>query len=217
MFLRIAILAALALLATTGCQHKPTTQTNVVTQDIKRDSRINELLTEAEIAIQKKRLTTPVEDNAYLRYLQVLAEDPGNNEAEQGIARIVETYLGWAVEAINRDQFSRASSMLNKANSLDEANPAIKTLRHRLATARHTEKVDYKISNQELQNRATSLSTKLAEIAAKLESEGAKARINAQTDADARWIYQQLNNATDSRVRATIQTGTPPSVQLSFP
>ncbi len=214
---RTVILAVLALLAITGCQQTPPVKKIVIKQDFERLERIDRLLNEAEVAFQKQRLTTPVEDNAYLRYLQVLAEDPGNLEAEAGISRLVETYLAWAVDAIDKDQFSRATNMLNKANSLDEANLAIDTLRTRLKKAQNSEKLVFEISQQDLNQRSELITAKITEIANLLETRNATARIKAWTDSDARWIYQQLNEATASRVRATIQTGSSPSVQLSFP
>jgi hypothetical protein len=42
-------------------------------------------------------------------------------------------------------------------------------------------------------------------------------KIRARTDADGRWIYQQMNLGTETRLRATIHTGLPPAVQLSYP
>ena len=46
--------------------------------------RINLLLSDAFLAFQDDRLTTPIEENAYLIYMQVLSIDPENNYANLG-------------------------------------------------------------------------------------------------------------------------------------
>ncbi len=177
---------------------------------------IDQLLTLAEQALQKQRLTTPVDDNAYLRYLQVLARDPKNPYALAGIARIVETYISWAVDAMDRDLYTRAANMLTKAGSVDEDHPALKPLWTRLETAREREKSLIRISQNDLQQRTSALAEQLGDIAAGA-GPNVIVKIRAPSDADARWIYQQLNAGTESRLRATISTGLAPSVQLSHP
>ena len=210
------------LISITGCQSTVPSQPEVPRQSVPGPTaqqliRIDNLLSEAERAIQQQRLTTPVDDNAYLRFLQVLSVDPDNLEAEAGISRIVETYLGWASAAIERDELSRATGMLNKANSLDESHPAITSLRQRINSIRQTEKQLFKIAASDLTSRSPELALQLAELAISSEARGAIAKIIAKTDAEARWIYQQMNLATETRLRATIHTGVSSSVQLSFP
>ena len=184
---------------------------------IEPDPRVDQLLNQAELALLRQRLTTPVDDNAYLRYLQVLAIDPDNLEAEAGLARIVEIYLSWASEAIQREDFRRAENMLNKAGSVDEQNPSIQSMRQRMSFVKAQERMTLRISQSELNSRSNDLQQKLAELATIAEERRAVAKIRARTDADARWIYQQMNLATESRIRATIESGVEPSVQLNFP
>lgn len=181
------------------------------------EDEINQLLGLAEQALAKQRLTTPADDNAYLRYLQVLARDPDNTYALAGIARIVETYLSWAVAAIEQDSYVRAANMLTKAGSVDEAHPALKPLWSRLEAARQREKQIIKISENDLKLRSPELASQLQAIATDHVSNEVVVKIRAATDADARWIYQQLNLGTENRIRATINTGHSPSVQLSHP
>ena len=222
-FARFSIVPIL-LLCLSGCQSiNATRQTtpdvyqavsNAAEEQIRR---IDQLLNEAEIALLRQRLTTPVDDNAYLRYLQVLAMDPSNAEAEAGISRIVEVYLSWASEAIDREDFSRATNMLNKANSVDEDNQSIVAIRQRMDAIRQQEKLFLEVNRAELSQKSSELQKKLADVAKIAESRNAVARIHAPTDAQARWIYQQMNLATERRIRATIQSGMAPGVQLNFP
>lgn len=181
-----------------------------------QSTEVERLLTLAERALQKQRLTTPAEDNAYLRYLQVLSREPGNPDALAGIARIVETYISWAVDAMDRDLYGRAANMLTKAGSVDENHPALTPLWTRLEAARERDKRTIKINPKDLTQRTSSLAEQLRNIAADAEP-NVIVKIRAISDADARWIYQQLNSGTDTRIRATISTGLAPSVQLSYP
>lgn len=218
-----AMFALSFILVNSGCTSTTTAVAIVPPEPVRETTlpgpnrEIDQLLTAAEQALQRKRLTTPAEDNAYLRYLQILSRDPDNREAIAGIARIVETYLSWAALALERDQYARAESMLNKANSVDDQHPAIEVFRERLLDLQSQERSIIKISQSDLTNRSAQLSSQLRQIAENYAGQCSIIKIRAQTDADARWIYQQMNLGTESRLRATIQSGHPPSVQLSYP
>ena len=73
----------------------------------------------------ESRLTTPIEDNAYYRYLQVLAIDPTNEDANTGISNIVEEYLDWSLESVANRNFRAATNYLNTARSVDDTHPNI--------------------------------------------------------------------------------------------
>jgi len=180
-------------------------------------SRVSILLGDAERAFALKRLTTPLDDNAYYRYLQVLSIEPNNQAAQQGIQKIVETYLAWSISSIGAKQYRRATNMLDKARSLDEQHPSIKALESRISRAKNSRKESFQLDGSTLSNRTDSLIGKLHEIGRAADEQNAKVRIIAPTDADGRWIYQQLNDASMERIRATIELGNPPSVQLTVP
>jgi hypothetical protein len=179
--------------------------------------RVNSLLGQAETAFALKRLTTPLDDNAYYRYLQVLSIEPNNQAAQQGIEKIVETYLAWSISSIDAKQYRRATNMLNKARSLDEQHPSIKALESRISRAKNSRNESFQLDRSALKNRTATVIGKLHEIGRAAEEQNAKVRIVAPTDADGRWIYQQLNEASADRIRATIELGDPPTVQLTLP
>lgn len=216
------ILSILVLMVLGGCHTTPDQQ-ETATQRISKpipaeqSAEISLLLARAEQAMQKQRLTTPPDDSAYLRYLQVLSRDPDNQDALLGLSRIVETYLSWAVAALNRDEFSRASAMLTKANSVDENHPDLAPLWARLETARQRERDLIALPAEQVTERSTALAQRLREMAENSQSRETIIKIRARTDADGRWIYQQMNLGTETRLRATIHTGLPPAVQLSYP
>ena len=178
---------------------------------------IDTLLTEAERAFARKRLTTPLDDNAYYRYLQVLSREPENSAARQGIQQIVETYLAWSIAAIEAGQYRRATDMLNKARSVDELHLSIEALENRIEQAQMSRSDAFKLDQRALTGRGEAVIGKLHEIGRSAERHKARVRIVAATDADGRWIYQQLNAASLNRIRATIELGSPPGILLTYP
>ncbi|HEY7885141.1 MAG TPA: tetratricopeptide repeat protein [Cellvibrionaceae bacterium] len=71
-------------------------------------------LLRAEQALAQDRLMLPAHDSAYLYYQRVLAVDPGNRAAEQGLARIAERYLALAESAVEQGQHSQAQTYLER-------------------------------------------------------------------------------------------------------
>lgn len=71
-------------------------------QQTEPDPEINELLAQAEQALSNNRLTVPSGDNAYLYYQKVLALDPGNAQARDGMQRILERYRQLAQQRLNK-------------------------------------------------------------------------------------------------------------------
>jgi type II secretory pathway predicted ATPase ExeA len=69
---------------------------------------ISDLVTLARTAIRKDRLLIPEGNNAYGYYQQVLALDPDNTDARDGLKRIVERYIELAGRAIDRRDETRA-------------------------------------------------------------------------------------------------------------
>jgi len=80
-----------------------------------REQRIAALLEEAERLYGEKKLTTPEENSALARYRAVLALDPDNREARNGLARIVETYVDWATAAEDRGDPAKAERYYGRA------------------------------------------------------------------------------------------------------
>ncbi|HJN52706.1 MAG: hypothetical protein QF828_06920 [Pseudomonadales bacterium] len=179
---------------------------------------IEELLLEAADALAQNRLTTPAEDCAYYRYLSVLALDPGNREALQGIHDIVEKYLDWAIRDANENNFRRAESYLNKARTVDETHPNIDAVAEQIAQKSNARIMTYRLSTEGLNIRASWITDELVDIGTEVQQQNATVVITARSDAEARWIYQQLNHATgDVRVRAEVKMGAIPSVRLIYP
>ena len=176
---------------------------------------IQRLLREAEEAFSDDRLTTPVEDNAWYRYLRVLVLDPHNQAAQEGISDIVEKYLDWAIQDIDAGYLRKAHNYLNKVRVIDATHPNLPAVEKRLSEEESTRQQIINLSRFDLDNHATSLATKLFRLGAQIQKNNARVVIVARNDAEGRWIYQQLNRAEDGpRIRARIQLDTIPSLRI---
>ena len=179
--------------------------------------RINILLSDAFLAFQDNRLTTPVEENAYLIYMQVLSIDPENNYANLGLTEIVEKYLDWALNAAEQKHYRKALDYLNKARSIDDAHPNINAVYMQIEESKLEKQLEFKLSVSALQNRSDNVAIQLEKIALIVEEHNASVVIAARSDKDGRWIYKQLNDSTTTRVKATFLPSTVPFVRVLYP
>ena len=221
----IALLAAMLIVPISGCKStldgyspSPSTPTVIPAPNRPvRDPKIQQLLEEAYYAFIESRLTTPVEDNAYFRYLQVLSIDPSNEDANRGISNIVEQYLDWSIESLQNRHFRAAANYLNKARSVDELHPNITAVATRITEYKNSKEENYLLDPSSLTNRSKSTRIELEAIAARMQKTSATIIIVARNDPEGRWIYQQLNNQTDSRVKARFEQNSKPSIRLIIP
>lgn len=218
-------LTALAALLLVGCEawlHPPVPPPDEdvtpapAPEESARRKEIEFLLDEAYTAFQQDKLTTPLNDNAYYRYLRVLSLDPENAEAEQGINDIVEKYLEWAIDYARDGRFSMARRHLNKARSVDETHPNIPAVAKLIDDQATADRMTYRLSPDRLRQRTPSMVEELVGIGREASSQGATVVIYARSDEEGRWIYQQLNSATPERIRARIELSTPPRIRLVY-
>ena len=184
--------------------------------DSATQQKIDQLLDQAHFAYEKGRLTTPLDDNAYYRYLRVFSLDPTNRLAEQGLTEIVEKYLEWAIDSVEQQRFRTAVDFLNKARSVDETHPNINAVEKLIQNRRSVSREIYDLAPDALNSRQNELIIRLQCIARQVDLRQARVIIIARNDPEGRWIYQQLNNATETRIRATFQAGPRPSIHLLF-
>ena len=150
-----------------ACSTNPPNET-VQTQPIdepETENRIEELLFLAEEAFSRDRLTTPVNDNAYLWYLQVLAVDNENVAANHGISDIVERYLSWALDRSDAGDFESAFDYIAKAKSIDDTHPNISAVEAHVASKTALRVAHFPISKHQLVNKSDALKGQLLEIA----------------------------------------------------
>ncbi len=190
-----------------GCQTSPQEQVPapVKKMPLEETQRIQFLLGEAVQAFEESKLTTPLDDNAYLKYLQVLSIDPHNLMAEQGIANIVEKYLAWSMDAVDSGRYRKAVDYLNKAKSVDEQHPNIVSVENLITNHMEGERKTFVLTRTEINEKNPETIARLQTIAADITKFDARIVIEAPSDPAARWIYQQLNEATPDRVSARFE------------
>lgn len=79
---------------------------------------VEQLLSEAETALAVDRLTTPPGDNAYDRFMAVLALQPDNQQALDGVEKIRQRYLGFIKSLVERGEFYAVPTLTQKARDV---------------------------------------------------------------------------------------------------
>ncbi|MEM7402141.1 MAG: hypothetical protein AAF304_09360, partial [Pseudomonadota bacterium] len=96
---------------------EPKLTTNSSEQDIKEvddETTIDNLLVLAEEQLNNKQLTTPIGANALETYQKILAKEPGNKLAIDGVKKVHDTYMNWAEYYKHNDQ-EKAERFYSKA------------------------------------------------------------------------------------------------------
>jgi hypothetical protein len=184
---------------------------------------INSLLSEADYCLSQNRLLNPIADNAHDRYRSVLLMDPENERAKTGLQTISLRFVELARTAAKRGSLSEAQSYIRDARAIDN-NPVVQdaaeTLRKQVSSAPAPKA--YVAGEGEVILDAKLLQAKDAQINAQLTGVAQKAKqtdqfvlIIARSDAEGRWIYQQLRTAVPGYlVRGDIKLGSPARVKL---
>ncbi len=199
-----------------GAPEEPQIVREVSREDAARLEEIGRLLTEAELAFADDRLTTPIDDNAYLRYLGVLFIDPENAAARQGIASIVEKYLTWALDAAESGNQRRARRFLTSASAVDERHPGIESIGARIEELENASQDRHVLSSREVSARSDTAIEELKRLARLADERDALVIISARNDAEGRWIYQQMNEATPLRIRARLELAGRPMIRMLY-
>lgn len=184
-------------------------------------------LDEADAALSDDRLLTPVGDNAHDRYRAALLLDPHNTRAVSGLQSIVIRYLDLSRMAATRGALAQAETFLERAREVDDDNPLVQEMAEVIATERERRRTQasverdgerYALNAQQLSERAPELVEQLQALAKTVEQSGAFVWITARTDAEGRWIYQQMREAVPGYLlRGDIHLGSPPRIELEAP
>jgi tetratricopeptide (TPR) repeat protein len=169
-------------------------------------------------ALRADRLMTPAEDSAYHYFSRVLAFEPDNAVAHDGLRDIALRYVQLAGAASRQGQFDNAEAFLRRAEDVDDELPALAAARQTLATARAQTHSVHKLNNRELAQRQPAIVQKLEEIAGLVAASNTFVLITAPNDELGRWIYAQLQTSmAQARLRADIEIGEQASVRLVLP
>ncbi|MBC54890.1 MAG: hypothetical protein CMQ34_13765 [Gammaproteobacteria bacterium] len=188
-------------------------------EDAERHRRyIADILYEGMRALRADRLMTPVEDSAYHYFSRVLAFEPDNTVAHDGMRDIALRYLQLADTASRQGQFDNAETFLRRAESVDDELPAIAAAKQRLVAARAQTHSVHTLDNRDLVQRQPAIARQLEDIARLAAEHNTFVLITAPNDELGRWIYAQLQaSMTDARLRADIEIGEQASIRLVLP
>ena len=175
--------------------------------------RVNALLDRADAAFRDERLLHPAADSALTHYLAVLELVPDQQDALEGIERIVERFFERAQEAIRQQRWAAARSMLDRARLVDDDHPSLPSLYTQLQRLRDAERIRLDLSSTAVRDRTAEAADALARLGVRARQPNARVLIRAGSDVQGRWIYAQLNRAPgDRRIRAEMEIGWPPRV-----
>ena len=97
--------------------------------------KIMGLLRGAQDALAEDRLRRPPGENAFAKYQSVLALDPDNEAAKQGLAKVAGRYLALARAALSGGDPEKAAHYLEEAVEVDSRHPGLASVQAELARA----------------------------------------------------------------------------------
>lgn len=194
---------------------EPPPPPDIVRPDPGETEAFLDLIDTAERALADDRLLTPEDDSAYLYYQRASAMAPDHPAPRRGFERIVERYLQLAQLAMERQQWSQARFMLARAEYVDRSHTGIASVREQLALLANAERLILRLDRTALRERTSAIASELREFGRHARSDNARVSIRVPSDADGRWIYQQLSRSPgDKRIRGRIEIGLPPQVTV---
>ncbi|MEC8834318.1 MAG: hypothetical protein VYC07_06450, partial [Pseudomonadota bacterium] len=152
---------------------------------------------------------------AYAWYLRVLEIAPGEPVATYGLERIVERYIERAMDAIAREAWITARTELRFAEHIDPDSAGIPVLRRQIKMLEKAKRWSLTLPADDVRLRSRFASLKLKNFSATARTSNARVMIRAGSDADGRWMYEQLNDGPGNRrIRGEIEIGLPPQVRV---
>lgn len=185
---------------------------------VDRQRFLADILYEGLQALGDDRLLTPVDDNAHARFMRVLAYDPDNTIALQGLQDIVVRYVELSEEASRQGLFTEAETLLDRARFVDADHPGIARALLALQTEMNSGDLFFVLDEREFANHSKNAQEQLADIARQAKQHGAFFLITAPNDDLARWMFSIMRTAVDGfRLRGNIELATRTSVRLRLP
>lgn len=182
------------------------------------DSMIPDILYEALQALGADRLLTPIDDNAHARFTRVLALDPQNQIALEGLQDIVKRYLELTGESMRRGQFEEAQRLLDRARFVDENHPEIAVVADALQHEMDSDDLFFVLDYPQYAARSESAQQQLADIARQTREHEAFFLIAAPNDELARWMVSVMREAVMGyRLRGNIELSSQLGIRLRMP
>tara|TARA_B110000858_G_scaffold115070_1_gene131498 strand:- start:9427 stop:10161 length:735 start_codon:yes stop_codon:yes gene_type:complete len=183
-----------------------------------RREMIPDILYAALQALSDDRLLTPIDDNAHGRFKRVLAMDPNNKLALEGLQDIVVRYLQLVEESMRRGLFDEAETLLARARSVDSNHPGIAITAEALRLEMNSNDLFFKLDYPNYSARSELAQNELADIARQAREHEAFFLITAPNDKLARWMVSVMREAvTGYRLRGNIELSSRLGVRLRMP
>jgi serine/threonine-protein kinase PpkA len=154
------------------------------------------LLSEAEALLASRRLRKPANDNAYMKYQQVLELEPDNDQALAGLVQIANIYFAMTERAIAAENFDNARAYLMEARVVAPSSPEIQRLEDKLAVAIEVQK------EREIQAAAERRAAQIEELLAAARADEQAGRIRAPVGNNALEKYQQILDLDPDHIQA---------------
>ena len=100
------------------------------------EAEVARLLAAAEADLTARRLTSPVGNNAWEKYQQVLSLSPSHPDAMAGMERMIESYMQLFGAEVEQEDFDKAEGYLARIGELHPDSPVLEEGEQRLQEAR---------------------------------------------------------------------------------
>jgi hypothetical protein len=191
----------------------PVTATGRVLTDADR-AEIRRLLRAATFAITDGELTDPPERSALTCYDRVLLIDPENPEARYGIQAIVDRLIDLGRRAAEQRKFDEAERILTQAMLVDPEHSGVRPALTQIRLLETARRNLFRLDPGALDARSANVLGTLHEAGAASRSPGCRAIIRARSDAEGRWIYQEMSTTPGrDRIRAELLIAGTPSIE----
>lgn len=179
---------------------------------------LKELLFAGLTALDNDHLSEPREGSAADYFGQVLDVDPDNAMAFDGMRRLVARYVMLAERAHQNGAYEVALGYLKKAEPYAIPDDGLAVLRQRWlqkSVKKAGPSNEFMLDPVALDTRGEAVMLRLTEIAVKAMRASSRITIVARTDAEGRWVYQQMREVLpEYRLRGNIVQGQVPKVIL---
>lgn len=116
--------------------------------------QIEQWMQAATQALDGLRLTRPPNDNAYLHYRRVLAQDPQHAGAQAGLREIAARYRAMAEKALQRDNPKQARRLVRRGLSVRPGDRSLRALRERIDVHEQAPVLAYEVTPVEVPTAA---------------------------------------------------------------
>ncbi len=190
----------------------------VVVQQAPVRDVLKELLFAGLTALDNDHLTEPREGSAADYFGQVLDVAPDNAIALDGMRRLVARYVSLAEQAFRNGARDAAEGYLRRAEPYALPADGLDQTRLRWSSVTATKTAaenEYLLDVAALDARGEDVTWRLTEIAVKAMRAESRITIVSRSDAEGRWIYQQMREVlAEYRLRGNIVQGQVPKVIL---